>query len=95
MPERYAVADPARLLPTGVPTVLVHGALDEDVPVEVSRSYAAAAAAAGQQVALHELAGADHMALIDPTSPAWPTVLAAITEALGRLAQAAVPSLPR
>jgi acetyl esterase/lipase len=81
-PARYAVADPARLLPTGVPTVLVHGTQDEAVPLDVSRSYAAAAAAAGQQVTLHELAGADHMALIDPASPAWPAVLAAITEAL-------------
>ena len=81
-PERYAVADPARLLPTGVPTVLVHGSLDEEVPLEVSRSYAAAAAAAGQRVALHELPGADHMALIEPASPAWATVLAAITEAM-------------
>jgi acetyl esterase/lipase len=81
-PERYAVADPARLLPTGVPTVLVHGTRDEDVPVEVSRSYAAAAGAAGQQVALHELPDADHMALIDPGSPAWPAVLAAVTEAM-------------
>jgi len=81
-PERYAAADPARLLPTGVPTVLVHGTLDEAVPLEVSRSYAAAAAAAGQQVTLHELAGTDHMALVDPTSPAWPSVVAAVDEAL-------------
>jgi len=81
-PERYAVADPARLLPTGVPTVLVHGTQDEAVPLEVSRSYAAAAEAAGQRVALHELPGVDHMALIDPASPAWQTVLAAVTEAI-------------
>ena len=81
-PQRYAVADPARLLPTGVPTVLVHGSQDEAVPLEVSRSYTAATAAAGQQVTLHELPGADHMALIDPASPAWQTVLAAITEVL-------------
>ncbi|MDQ1600054.1 MAG: hypothetical protein QOD68_1528 [Actinomycetota bacterium] len=81
-PERYAAADPARLLPTGVPTVLVHGTRDEAVPLEVSRSYTAAAGAAGQQVALHELAGTDHMALVDPTSPAWPSVLAAINDAL-------------
>jgi acetyl esterase/lipase len=83
-PERYAVADPARLLPTGVPTVAVHGSRDEEVPLELSRSYAAAAAAAGQHVALHELPGVDHMALIDPTSSAWPTVLAAVDEALPR-----------
>ena len=81
-PERFAAADPARLLPTGVPTVLVHGTRDDEVPLEVSRSYAAAAGTAGQQVVLHELAGIDHMALVDPTSPAWPSVLAAVDEAL-------------
>lgn len=81
-PDRYAAADPARLLPTGVRTVLVHGTLDEDVPVDVSRSYRQAAVAAGDDVSLHELPGVDHMSLVDPTSPAWPTVLTAIAQAL-------------
>ncbi len=81
-PERYAVADPARLLPTGVPTVLVHGTRDEDVPVEVSRSFRAAAAAVGEDVALHELVDVDHMSLIDPGSDAWASVLAAVAQAL-------------
>ena len=80
-PERYAVADPAALLPTGVPTVLVHGALDDTVPPEVSRAYVDAAGAAGQAVTLHERADADHDALIDPTSAAWPSVLTAVREA--------------
>ena len=40
-PERYAAASPAALLPTGVRTVLVHGDRDDEVPVEVSRSYVA------------------------------------------------------
>lgn len=79
-PERYAEASPARLLPTGVPTVLVHGDRDEAVPLEVSEAYVAAARAAGQQVALHALPGVDHMALVDPTSPAWPTVLRAVSD---------------
>jgi len=81
VPQRYAVADPAGLLPTGVPTVLVHGSRDEAVPLEVSEAYRAAAAAAGQDVGLRVLDGLDHMALVDPASPAWPTVLAAIAEA--------------
>ena len=81
-PERYAVADPARLLPTGVPTVLVHGTRDEAVPVEVSRAFRDAAVAAGDEVTLHELSGVDHMSLVDPGSTAWPAVLAAVEEAL-------------
>ena len=49
------------------------------MPVEVSRSFRDAAAAAGDDVTLHELAGVDHMSLVDPASAAWPPVLAAIT----------------
>jgi acetyl esterase/lipase len=82
VPERYAAADPMGLLPTGVPTVLVHGSQDEAVPLEVSRAYASAARTVGQDVALHELDRVDHMSLIDPTSAAWPSVLAAVDQAL-------------
>jgi acetyl esterase/lipase len=81
-PGRYAAADPAGLLPTGVRTVLVHGSLDEDVPVDVSHSFHAAATATGDDVTLHELPGGDHMSLVDPTSAAWPTVLDAIEATL-------------
>ncbi|HEY4315854.1 MAG TPA: alpha/beta hydrolase [Actinomycetes bacterium] len=81
-PDRYAQADPARLLPTGVRTVLVQGLDDVVVPAAVSRSFAAAARSAGDDVVLHELEGADHDDVIDPTSAAWPAVLAAVAEAL-------------
>jgi acetyl esterase/lipase len=60
----------------------VHGTADTVVPVEVARSYAAAARAAGDDVVLRELPGVDHYALIDPLTPAWPHVLAAVAEAL-------------
>jgi acetyl esterase/lipase len=72
-PERYAVADPMRLLPTGAALLCVHGAADDDVPVEQSERYATAAAAAGDDVELTVLP-CDHMALIDPSSDAWATV---------------------
>ncbi|MCW2885396.1 MAG: alpha/beta hydrolase [Streptosporangiaceae bacterium] len=79
VPERYAVADPAALLPLGVPVTLVHGTRDDRVPVEMSREYAARAARAGDSVTLAELPGVEHFGLIDPLSPAWPHVLAAVT----------------
>jgi acetyl esterase/lipase len=82
-PERWAAADPARLLPTGVRTVLVHGTADPVVPVEVARSFAAAARDAGDDVVLHELPGVGHYALIDPLAPAWQRVLPAVAGALG------------
>ena len=81
-PDRWAAADPARLLPTGVRTVLVHGTADRVVPVEVARSYVATARAAGDVPELRELPDVEHYALIDPLSPAWPAVLAAVAEAL-------------
>jgi pimeloyl-ACP methyl ester carboxylesterase len=78
-PRRYAVIDPARLVPLGAPVTLVHGVADDRVPVEISRGYAARARAAGDTVELIELPDADHFAVIDPLSAAWPRVLGAIT----------------
>jgi acetyl esterase/lipase len=66
VPERYAAADPAR--PTPVPRVLIHGTADDTVPIALSRNYAAPAR-------LIEIPNADHLALIDPRSAAWPLVL--------------------
>jgi acetyl esterase/lipase len=70
VPERYAVADPVRLLPTGAAVLCVHSAADDDVPVSQSERYAAAAVAAGDAVEVRVLPG-DHMAPIDPASPHW------------------------
>ncbi|GIH94849.1 alpha/beta hydrolase [Planobispora siamensis] len=56
--------------------VLVHGAKDRVVPVEMSRDYAARNPAAK----LVELPDVGHFKLIDPLSRAWPAVRAAIDE---------------
>lgn len=71
LPDRYAAASPAELLPMRVPQVLIHGDQDNRVPIKVSRTYAQKAVAAGDPVTLLELQGVDHFALIDPTSAAW------------------------
>jgi acetyl esterase/lipase len=75
VPDRYAAASPASLLPLGVPHLLVHGARDEIVPVTLSRSYAEAARAAGDDAELVELPGADHFDVIDPQHEAWAVVV--------------------
>jgi acetyl esterase/lipase len=72
-PERFAAADPVRLLPTGAAVLCVHGADDTVVPVEQSERYAQAARAAGDRVEVRVGPG-DHMAVIDPSSEAWATV---------------------
>jgi hypothetical protein len=54
--------------------VVVHGDRDDDVPVEVSRDLKARF----DWVDHRELAGVDHLDLIDPLSPAWAAVLDAV-----------------
>jgi acetyl esterase/lipase len=75
VPERYAVADPVRLLPTGARVLCVHGSGDDVVPLEQSERYARAAAEVGDEVEVRVLP-ADHMGLIDPASDAWTAVRA-------------------
>jgi acetyl esterase/lipase len=78
VPERYAAASPAALLPLGVPQVLIHGALDEIVPLQVSQAYTHSATEAGDRVTLIQQADADHFTLIDPCSLAWTSTVQAL-----------------
>ena len=77
LPERYAVADPVRLLPTDVRTVLVHGTDDEPVPLSQSETYLAAARAAGDNCTL-ELYDGGHFEHLDPASEACDLLRAAL-----------------
>ncbi len=70
-----AAVDPVRLPPLTVPTVLLHGSRDADVPVDLSCRYAAATGAQ-----LRELSGVGHYAPLIPDSPAFPELLAALAE---------------
>lgn len=79
-PGRYAVADPARLIPPGVPVRIVHGSADEIVPCQMSLNYRERASAAGGEVSCSALPGVGHYAVIDPLSAAWPRVAAAFRE---------------
>ncbi|GAB3346656.1 alpha/beta hydrolase family protein [Modestobacter lapidis] len=74
VPERYATADPVRLLPTGAAVLCVHGTEDTSVPPEQSDRYAAAATAAGDTVEVVLVPG-DHMMVIDLAGEAWRRVL--------------------
>jgi acetyl esterase/lipase len=73
-PERYATADPLRLLPTGAAVLCVHGTEDTAVPPEQSDRYAAAATAAGDTVEVVRVPG-DHMVVIDLAGEAWRRVV--------------------
>ena len=71
VPERYAAASPAAMLPLGVPQVLIHGTNDDSVPIEVSQTYVKAARSAHDLITYVELEGVDHFDLIDPHSEVW------------------------
>lgn len=73
VPDRYTAADPMRRPPVG-PVTIVHGTEDEEVPIAISRRFAAAKGAT-----LVELPGIEHFGVIDPASAAWPAVLTALS----------------
>ncbi|MGD1045640.1 MAG: alpha/beta hydrolase [Bacteroidota bacterium] len=67
-PDRYAAASPIELLPLGVRQLIIHGAKDKELPINLSRSYAAAAQASGDCVEFVELPDEGHMDFLDPGS---------------------------
>ena len=71
VPERYAIASPAALLPLGVPQVIIHGTNDDSVPIEVSQTYVNAARSVHDSITYIELVGVDHFDVIDPHTQAW------------------------
>jgi acetyl esterase/lipase len=78
-PQRYAIADPIEQLPLAAPVLCVHSRADQNVPFAQSTAYVAAARAAGGSATVTEVTG-DHFTLIDPTSPAWMTVVGALPD---------------
>jgi acetyl esterase/lipase len=79
VPAVYEAADPSRHS-SPVTRVLLHGTLDDVVPIEISRAFVAARKSDPGGVKLIEIPGADHFDLIDPGSKAWPVVLAAVKQ---------------
>jgi acetyl esterase/lipase len=76
----YAEADPAALTPV-VPLLLLHGADDQVVPPEVSRSYADSVRRSARghgEVRRTVIPACDHFGLIDPEHPAFAVVLDAV-----------------
>ncbi|WLT31579.1 S9 family peptidase [Geothrix sp. PMB-07] len=72
-PDRCAAASPINLAPLGLRHLILHGAQDDLVPLELSERYALAAQAAGDQMDLIPLPIAGHMDFLDPNSQAHAT----------------------
>jgi dipeptidyl aminopeptidase/acylaminoacyl peptidase len=74
VPERYAAASPAELVPLGTRQLIVHGLRDDVVPPEMSRAYADRARAAGDDVELVEC-DEGHFDCLDPASESWAAIV--------------------
>ena len=72
VPHRYGAASPRRRLPIGVPMLLVHGERDDDVPVHVSREFAAAAGDGCELVVIDDESHYEHL---EPNSRSWRAVV--------------------
>ncbi len=77
-PQAWADADPARHRLTTPMTVLC-GALDSDVPPQVSREYVGNRGPGQAPCRLVEVANAGHFELIDPGHPAFAEVIRAVS----------------
>ena len=68
---RYLLASPSERLPTGVPTLLIHGDQDLVVPLEQSQRFVLRALEAGEEPTLVAMPGADHFAPIMADHAGW------------------------
>ena len=75
--EAWAEADPMRQRLT-VPTVVLHGRDDPDVPVQLAMLYARSRTAAEPACRLEIVDDSDHFGLVDPGHPAFETLVSAI-----------------
>jgi len=82
VPDRYAQVSASKMLPLGVPQVLVWGDHDNLRPMWLGQKYAKAATASGDSVELVIMPGLGHFEVASPYSPAWPKVRDAIRSLL-------------
>jgi acetyl esterase/lipase len=74
----FAEADPCHRVPVTSPCVVIHGAADTFVPVDLSRRFVARDHAAGGGSSLVELPRVGHFALIDPEVSTWEYITGAL-----------------
>ncbi|HEY5845723.1 MAG TPA: prolyl oligopeptidase family serine peptidase [Microlunatus sp.] len=81
--QAYDWASPIARLPLRVPSVCVHGTADENVPMNQSERFVAAAKKAGDTSELQAFDG-DHFDLITVGTPAWTLCTDAVTRLFAR-----------
>ena len=84
VPDRYAQASPAELLPFATRQILIAGSEDRVMPLRARDAYVAAAVKAGDTAESVVVADAGHFEVIAPGSAAWPIVRGKILDALSK-----------
>lgn len=82
VPERYAQASAGKLIPLGVPQVLLMGEHEDFVPRSLAEAYARAATEAGDQVRVIVIPAVGHFEIASPSASTWPRVLTVIQSLL-------------
>jgi acetyl esterase/lipase len=82
VPAHYMHASAIKLLPLGVPQVLIVGTHEEFVPLPFTQAYAQAAARAGDPVRLVVIPGVGHFEIASPGASTWPQVESTIRSLL-------------
>ena len=82
VPERYAHASPIKLLPAGIPQVLVIGEHEDFVPRPGAEAYAQAARNSGDSLRLLVIPRVGHFEIASPLASPWPQVESAIRSLL-------------
>lgn len=83
VPQRYQQASPIRLLPLGVPQILITGAHDLVVPKELGDAYSQAARTSGDEVHHIIVDHAAHHEYGAPTAVTWPVIRRSVFSLLG------------
>ena len=73
VPDHYREASPAELH-IAAKQILIHGTADEDVPYELSHSYAEQKKKPGEDVQLITMKDTDHFEIVNPSSKVWSKV---------------------
>ena len=76
--EQFADTNPAALLPTGTPVVLLHGIYDRISPPAIGLAYAQEARKAGDRAEIQLAPNAGHFEVIAPGTRAFEQVMAAV-----------------
>jgi pimeloyl-ACP methyl ester carboxylesterase len=76
--DPYADTNPAALLPTGVPVVMLTGVYDGITYPAVALHYAQTARKSGDRATIELAPNAGHFEVINPTTPAFAQALAAV-----------------